>query len=55
MLHQILHEVKRKRMFVVLLKVDFDKAYDNVNWAFLYNVLVKKDFHTSGIILCSVL
>jgi hypothetical protein len=28
----------------VLFKVDFEKAYDNVNWAFLYNVLFKKGF-----------
>jgi hypothetical protein len=24
--------------------VDFEKAYDNVNWCFSYNVLVKKGF-----------
>jgi hypothetical protein len=28
----------------VLFKFDFEKAYDNVNWTFLYNVLVKKGF-----------
>ena len=28
----------------ILFKVDFEKAYDNVNWAFLYNVMVKKGF-----------
>jgi hypothetical protein len=43
-LHEVLHEVKRKKMSGVLFKVDFEKAYDNVNWAFLYNVLLKKGF-----------
>jgi retron-type reverse transcriptase len=37
-------ESKRKQMSGVLFKVDFEKAYDNVNWAFLYNVLLKKGF-----------
>jgi hypothetical protein len=44
MLHDILHEVKKKKLSSVLFKVDFEKAYDNVNWSFLYNVLVKKGF-----------
>jgi hypothetical protein len=43
-LHEILHEVKKKKMFGVLFKVNFEKAYDNVNWAFLYNIMVKKGF-----------
>jgi hypothetical protein len=43
-LHEVLHEVKKKKMSGVLFKVDFEKAYDNVNWAFLYNVLLKKGF-----------
>jgi hypothetical protein len=43
-LHEILHEVKKKKMSGVLFKVDFEKAYDNVNWAFLYNIMVKKGF-----------
>ena len=41
-LHEVLHEVKRKKMSGVLFKVE--KAYDNVNWAFQYNVMVKKGF-----------
>jgi hypothetical protein len=43
-LHEILHEVKKKKMSGVLFKVDFEKAYDNVNWDFLYNIMVKKGF-----------
>jgi hypothetical protein len=34
-LHEILHEVKKKKMSGVLFKVDFEKAYDNVNWALI--------------------
>jgi hypothetical protein len=41
----VLHEVMKKKTGV-LFKVDFEKAYDNVNWALLYNVMVKKGFHT---------
>jgi hypothetical protein len=36
--------VKKKEMFGVLFKVDFEKAYDNANCDFLYNVLVKQGF-----------
>jgi hypothetical protein len=43
-LHEVLHEVKKKKLSGILFKVDFEKAYDNVNWAFLYNVLLKKGF-----------
>jgi hypothetical protein len=34
----------KRKMHGVLFKVDFEKAYDNVNWAFLYNIMVKKGF-----------
>jgi hypothetical protein len=43
-----------KKMSGVLFKVDFEKACDNVNWAFLYNVLLKKAFHINGMIWCLV-
>jgi hypothetical protein len=36
--------LRRKKMSGVLFKVNFEKAYDNVNWAFLYNIMVKKGF-----------
>jgi hypothetical protein len=34
-LHETLHELKRKRQNGLILKLDFEKAYDNVNWNFL--------------------
>ena len=43
-LHEIIHEVKRKKQSGVIFKVDFEKAYDKVNWNFLHNMMVKKGF-----------
>lgn len=31
-LQEIIHELKRTKQQVVLLKLDFEKAYDRVNW-----------------------
>ena len=38
-LHEILHETKRKRGTGVVLKLDFEKAYNKVNWNFLFDCL----------------
>jgi hypothetical protein len=35
MLHEILHELHRKKLNGVILKLDFQKAYDKVNWEIL--------------------
>jgi hypothetical protein len=43
-LHEILHETKLKRKVGVVLKLDFEKAYDKVNWSFLLQCLNKSDF-----------
>lgn len=43
-MHEVLHEVHKKKLSSVLFKVDFEKTYDNINWAFLYNVMLKKGF-----------
>jgi hypothetical protein len=34
-LQEIIHELKSKNLPTVLLKLDFEKAYDRVNWQFL--------------------
>jgi hypothetical protein len=31
MLHETIHEIHRKKMNGVILKLDFEKAYDKVN------------------------
>jgi hypothetical protein len=43
-LNEILHEVKSKKQSGVVLKIDFEKAYDKVNWHFLYVMMDKKTF-----------
>ncbi|KAG8100302.1 hypothetical protein GUJ93_ZPchr0013g36234 [Zizania palustris] len=49
MLHEVLHEVHQKNQERVILKLDFEKAYDNVQWGFLFEVLVKKGFHSNWV------
>ena len=36
--------LKKKRIPSLLLKLDFQKAYDSVNWSFLKLVMIKMDF-----------
>lgn len=43
-LHETLHELKRKGEKGVIFKIDFEKAYDRVNWGFLYEVMKKNNF-----------
>ena len=43
-LTEIIHELKRTRGQGVILKLDFEKAYDRVNWEFVREVLLKKGF-----------
>jgi hypothetical protein len=43
-LHETIHELHRKKMNGVLLKIDFEKAYDKVNWSFWQQVLRMNGF-----------
>jgi hypothetical protein len=43
-LHETIHEMHRKKLDGVLFKIDFEKAYDKVNWDFLQQVLRMKGF-----------
>jgi hypothetical protein len=44
MLHETIHKIHRKKMSGVILKLDFEKAYDKVNWNFLQQTLSIKGF-----------
>jgi hypothetical protein len=46
MLHEIVHEMSRKKMEGVILKIDFEKAYDSINWDFVEEVMERKGFNT---------
>ena len=48
-LHETVHELHRKKLNGVILKIDFEKAYDKVNWSFLQQTLGIKDFLMSGV------
>ena len=43
-LHEIVHDLRVRNTKVVILKLDFEKAYDSVNWEFLHQVLLAKGF-----------
>jgi len=41
---EVLHELRVKKEQGIVLKLDFEKAYDKVNWSFLRDVLLRKNF-----------
>jgi hypothetical protein len=43
-IEEILHEIKLRRKKGILLKLDFENAYDIVDWEFLEGILRKKGF-----------
>ncbi|XP_035844161.1 secreted RxLR effector protein 78-like [Helianthus annuus] len=43
--NEIISWIKRKKSKAFILKLDFDKAYDNVNWKFVVDVLHQMGFH----------
>ena len=43
-LHEILHETKGRKEIGVILKIDFEKAYDKINWNLLFTCLEKRGF-----------
>ena len=43
-LHEVLHQLKITKHKGIVPKLDFEKAYDKVNWKFLVEVLNMKGF-----------
>jgi hypothetical protein len=43
-LHEILHDTKNKKKEGIVLKLDFEKAYDKINWSFLVETLKQRGF-----------
>ena len=43
-LHEIIHDTKVKKKDGVVLKLDFKKAYDKINWQFLFDCLRQRGF-----------
>ena len=43
-LHETIHELHRKKKDGVILKLNFEKAYDNLKWPFIQQVLRMKGF-----------
>src|SRR5438132_9030981 len=43
-LHETIHEMHQKKLSWVILKIDFEKAYDKVKWPFLLQTLRMKGF-----------
>ena len=43
-LHKILHDAKIKKSDGVILKLDFEKAYDRISWDFLFDCLHHRGF-----------
>lgn len=45
-LHEVLHYTHIKKDVGVIFKIDFEKAYDKVNWEFLLDCHVKRGFNS---------
>jgi hypothetical protein len=44
-LHEVMHHVHIKKQVGVILKLDFEKAYDKVNWDFLLSFHEARGFY----------
>lgn len=42
--HEIVHSINMSREQGVVLKLDYEKAYDRVSWTFLFDMLESRNF-----------
>ena len=48
-LHEVIHELNKRKEHGMILKIDFKKAYDRVGWDFLEEVLIGKGFPSTWV------
>lgn len=48
-LHEIPHDTKIRKKARVVLKLDFEKAYDKISWGFLFECLKQRGFNENGV------
>ena len=48
-LHEVIHELNKRKEQGMILKIDFEKAYDRVGWDFLEEVLIGKGFPSTWV------
>lgn len=48
-LHEVIHELNKRKEHDMILKIDFKKAYDRVGWDFLEEVLIGKGFPSTWV------
>lgn len=48
-IHEVIHELRRTKGKGLILKIDFEKAYDRVRWDFLEQVMMGRNFHPTWI------
>jgi hypothetical protein len=48
-LHETIHEIQRKRQNGIIINLDFDRAYDKLDWSFLQQDLRMKGFSKGGV------
>jgi hypothetical protein len=42
--HEVIHEIAMGKDSSVILKLDYEKAYDRINWNFLEEFLISRGF-----------
>ena len=46
--HEIIHDIHKNKERGVVLKLDYEKAYNRVSWSFLEDMLVSRGFGLLG-------